>query len=301
MPATPGTSRLTAQLALGADLARDARDLAGEGAELLDHRVDGVLELEDLALRLDGDLLREVAVGDGGRHQRDVAHLVGQVAGEHVDVVGEVPPGAGDARHLGLPAELALDAHLPRHRGHLVGEGPQRVGHVVDGVGERRDLALGLDHELLRQVAVGDGGDDLGDAAHLAGQVRGHEVDVVGEVLPGARDARDLGLAAELALGADLAGDAGDLGRERPQLLDHRVDGVLELEDLALGLDGDLPGQVAVGDRGGDERDVADLVGQVAGEEVHVVGEVLPGPGHARHVGLAAELALGADLARDAW
>ena len=34
----------------------------------------------------------------------------------------------------------------------------QRVGHRVDRVGERRDLAAGLDGDLLRQVAVGDGG-----------------------------------------------------------------------------------------------------------------------------------------------
>ena len=47
------------------------------------------------------------------------------------------------------------------------------------------------------------------------GQVRGHEVDVVGEVLPGAGDALHVGLAAELALGADLLRDAGDLGGER--------------------------------------------------------------------------------------
>ena len=41
-----------------------------------------------------------------------------------------------------------------------------------------------------------------------AGQVAGHLVDVVGEVLPGAGDAGHLRLAAELALGADLARDA---------------------------------------------------------------------------------------------
>ena len=34
--------------------------------------------------------------------------------------------------------------------------------------------------------------------------------------------------------------------------------------------------------------------------QVHVVGEVLPRAGDALHLGLAAELALGADLARDA-
>ena len=59
------------------------------------------------------------------------------------------------------------------------------------------------------------------------------QVDVVGQVLPGAGDALDLGLAAELALGADLAGDAGDFGGEAVELVDHRVDGVLQLEDLA--------------------------------------------------------------------
>ena len=36
-------------------------------------------------------------------------------------------------------------------------------------------------------------------------RLAGHGVDVVGEILPGAGDAGDLGLAAELALGADLA------------------------------------------------------------------------------------------------
>ena len=40
-----------------------------------------------------------------------------------------------------------------------------------------------------RQVAVGHGGHHLHDAADLLGEVGGHEVDVVGEVLPGAAHA----------------------------------------------------------------------------------------------------------------
>ena len=63
-----------------------------------------------------------------------------------------------------------------------------------------------------------------------------------------------VGLPAELAFGADLARDAGDFGRERRELIDHRVDGVLQLEDLALDVDRDLLGEIAARDRGRDRR-----------------------------------------------
>jgi hypothetical protein len=69
---------------------------------------------------------------------------------------------------------------------------------------------------------LGDGGGDLGDVADLVGEVAGHRVDVVGQVLPRAGRPLDVGLAAELALGADLAGDAGDLVGEGRQLIEHR-------------------------------------------------------------------------------
>src|SRR5207244_2277637 len=129
---------------------------------------------------------------------------------------------------------------------------------------------------LLGEVAVGDRGGHLGDVADLAGEVAGHRVDLVGEVLPRAAHAFHLGLAAELAFGADLAGDTGHLVGEGVELVDHRVDGVLELEDLYTAVFRALPGEVAVGDRGGDLGDVADLAGEVAGHRVHVVSEVLP-------------------------
>src|SRR5262249_23256428 len=124
--------------------------------------------------------------------------------------------------------------------------------------------------------AVGDGGGDRGDVAHLAGEVTSHRVHGVGEVFPRACDAAHVGLSGELALGAYLAGDARHLGREGAELIDHRVDGVLELEDLALDVDGDLLGEVAVGDGGGDRGDVAHLAGEVTSHRVHGVGEILP-------------------------
>src|SRR5438045_4005252 len=77
----------------------------------------------------DGDLLAEVAVRDGGRDLRDVAHLVGQVAGERVDVVGQVLPHAADALDVRLAAELALGTDLLRDARHLGRERAQLVDH----------------------------------------------------------------------------------------------------------------------------------------------------------------------------
>ena len=123
---------------------------------------------------------------------------------------------------LRLAAEDALGADLARDARHLGGERAQLVDHDVDRLGELRHLALRFEDELLVEVAVRDRGDDARDAAHLRRQVGRHEVHVVGEVLPDAADALDLRLAAEDALGADLARDARHLRRERTQLVDHR-------------------------------------------------------------------------------
>src|SRR5207253_7256416 len=150
------------------------------------------------------------------------------------------------------------------------------------------DLAPDLDGDLLRQVALLDPGRDLSYVADLARQVAGHDVDVVGEVLPDAAHADNLGLTPQPAFGADLAGHARHLVGERVELVDHCVDRLLELEDLAPDVDGDLFREVTLLDRGGDLSDVADLARQVAGHEVHVVGEVLPDTADPLDLALAA-------------
>ena len=134
-----GHDRLHAEAAFGADFARDARDFRGERAQLLDHRVDGFLQLQDLAADVDGDLARQVAVGDGDRHVGDVAHLAGQVRRHRVDVVGEVLPRAGDAGHGGLAAELAFGADLARDA-RLTSDAKrvQLIDHRVDACSSAR-------------------------------------------------------------------------------------------------------------------------------------------------------------------
>src|SRR5262249_31752137 len=149
-----GDDRLAAQLPFGPDLARDPRHFRGERVQLVDHRVDGVLELQDLALDVDGDLSGEVAAGYHGRRVGDVAHLAGQVAPHRVDVVGQVLPGAGDARHFGLAAEFAFRPDFARDPAHLRRERVQLVHHRVDGVLELQDLALDVDGDLSGEVAA---------------------------------------------------------------------------------------------------------------------------------------------------
>ena len=50
---------------------------------------------------------------------RDVADLVGQVAGHGVDALRQILPGAGDALHFRLAAELAFGSHFARHARHF--------------------------------------------------------------------------------------------------------------------------------------------------------------------------------------
>jgi len=131
----------------------------------------------------------------------------------------------------------------------LAGEAVELIDHRVDGLFQPQDLARGIDRDLLGKVAAGHRDGHVGDVADLGREVRRQQVDVVGEVLPGAGDAGHLGLAAQLAFGADLAGHARHLAGEAVQLVDHRVDGLFQLQNLAAHVDGDLLGQVAVGHR----------------------------------------------------
>ena len=234
VPATPGHFGAAAELAFGADFARDAADFRRERVQLVDHRVDGVLQLENLAFDVDGDLARQVAARDGGGHVGDVAHLCRQVRRHRVDRVGEVLPGAGDARHDRLAAELAVGADLARHARHLGREAAQLIDHGVDGFLQLQNLAAHVDGDLFRQVAVRHGDRHVGDVAHLRGEVAGHLIDRLGQILPDAGDAAHLRLAAQLALGADFARDARHLRREDRELVDHLVDQLGRAQEFAF-------------------------------------------------------------------
>ena len=221
---------------------------------------------------------------DGGRDRGDVADLAGQVAGHEVDVVGQVLPRAGDARHARPGRRACL--RVPTSRATRVTSAANDeswstivlmvffssrispwTSTVIFFVRSPRATAV-VTAAMLRTWPV------RLPAIELTLSVRSFHVP---------DDAFDARLAAELAFGADLARHARHFRGERAELIDHRVDGVLQLEELALDVDGDLLRQIAVGDGRGDFGDVAHLRGQVAGHQVDVVGEVLPRAGDALH------------------
>ena len=110
-----------------------------------------------------------------------------------------------------------------------------------------------------------------------------------------------LGLAAELAFGADLARDARDLRRRTTLSWSTIVLMVFFSSRISpLHVDGDLLRQVAVGDRGGHLGDVAHLAVRLPAMELTLSVRSFQVPATPLHLGLAAELAFGADLARDA-
>src|SRR5207237_562197 len=114
--------RLTAESPFDADFARDARNLRRKRIELIDHRVDRRLQLRDFAAHFDGDLLRQIAVGDRSRDVGDVAYLRREIAGHRVDGISQVLPRALQTSDLRLSAESSFDADFARDTRDFGGE-----------------------------------------------------------------------------------------------------------------------------------------------------------------------------------
>ena len=86
---------------------------------------------------LQRDALREVPLGDGADDARDLLGGPDQVAGERVDRLDPVRPGAGGGPEIGPlrdPALLADDRGDPGRLARVVLE---QVGEVVERLGDR--------------------------------------------------------------------------------------------------------------------------------------------------------------------
>src|SRR5204863_364590 len=137
-----------------------------------------------------------------------------------------------------------LTSEVRRHRIHVVGEILPRTGDAGN-VGLTTEAAFGS--HFARHARYFSR--EHAQAVH-------HRVDVVRKVLPRSRYARHICLSAEPTFGSHFLGNASYFGGKGAQLIDHGVDRLLELENLALDVDGDLAREIALGDG---RRDVSDI------------------------------------------
>src|SRR5439155_20273115 len=105
-----GHTRLAAKHSFRSYFASNASYFGGECTELIHHDVDRVLQLEDLTLRLCGDLSVQITTGNRCRDVGDVSHLAGEVTRHEVHVVGQVLPRSCHAGHFGLSTKSAFSA-----------------------------------------------------------------------------------------------------------------------------------------------------------------------------------------------
>src|SRR6516162_5461671 len=166
-------------------------------------------------------------------------------------------------RSFHLSAKTPFRAHLAGHPRHFCCKRAQLLDHGVESFFELQNLAAHVHGDFFRQVTGSDRGGNLRNIANLARQVAGHEVNVVGQVFPRAGNPGDLRLSAELAFRTNFAGHACDLAGEGIELVHHRVDGILQLQDFALHIHRDFARQIAARHGGCYLGDVAHLRGQI--------------------------------------
>ena len=151
VPATPCTSAWPPSLP-SVPTSRATRVTSrGERVELIHHRVDGVLQLQNFAARIHRNFRRKIALRHAGGHLRDISNLRSQVAGHEVHAIREILPDAADAFHFRLAAELAFGTHFARHAGHFAGERVELIHHRVDGVLQLQNFAAHVHRDLARQ------------------------------------------------------------------------------------------------------------------------------------------------------
>ena len=108
-PETPLHLRLAAELAFGADLARDARHFRREDRQLVDHLVDQLGRAQELAFErpavdFERHRLPEIALGHRADRARHFGRRPDEVVDQRVDGGDFVGPAAGDARQRSCAA-----------------------------------------------------------------------------------------------------------------------------------------------------------------------------------------------------
>ena len=151
--------RLTAEAALGTDLARDPRHLRGEHRQLLDHRIDELrraqeFTLEGATIDLQFHRLAQIALGDGADGAGDLGGRAHQIIDERVQGIDLSGPAADGARygHALLEAAIAAD-RLAQARG-LAGQTLLVTHRLVEGLGQAAIEVHPVTGQAHRKISI---------------------------------------------------------------------------------------------------------------------------------------------------
>src|SRR5207247_1866737 len=133
-----------------------------KGAELIDHRVDGLADAEEFALErrpfvFQGNALRQIALGDAAD---DTSHFLGrlhEVADESVDRFNPGAPGTGDGAERGPLLNPPFLADYFADAGKLACAVLQEINYVVKGFSERRFAAGAVVRKPDGKITLLDG------------------------------------------------------------------------------------------------------------------------------------------------
>ena len=123
---------LSSENSLRTHLTGHPRYLRCKRSKLIDHHIDCVLQLKELAFHINRDFLGQIAGRDGCGYGGDIAHLIRQITGHQIDVLRQILPCAGNAFHIGLAPEFAFCPYFPSNPCNLRCKGAELVYHRVD-------------------------------------------------------------------------------------------------------------------------------------------------------------------------
>src|SRR6185312_7400010 len=168
----------------------------------------GFFELQNFAADVDGNFLRQVAVGHRNGNFGDVAHLGGQVIRHRVDALGEVLPNAAHLTHLRLTAELAFSSYFACDAGHFRSKDAELLDHRVDNRRSFEEFALeraAIDFKAdgLEKVALRHGGDRSCHFLRRPQKIIDQGIDREFHLAPGAARQAEFNAVAGAAFAAD--------------------------------------------------------------------------------------------------
>src|SRR6185437_7566220 len=150
----------------------------------INHLVQVIFQLEELALHIYRNLLAQVAPRYRDSHIRYVPYLARKVTTHCIYIICKLFPDSCNVWHIGLAAQFTFSTYFTCHTGYLVCKYIQRNHHLVQVILQLEEFSLYVYRYFLRQVTFCNRSCHTGNIADLAGKVSGHDIHILCKLFP---------------------------------------------------------------------------------------------------------------------